>query len=98
MLMKRLATILMAALVLASCATPQVVRSVAEDGGETYTLRCTGVRYIWNDCYDEAERLCPEGYEVLENLSEAPTRGVFWGALIPDDVQELVIQCVDTAA
>ena len=96
--MKRLATILMAALVLASCATPQVVRSVAEDGGETYTLRCTGVRYIWNDCYDEAERLCPEGYEVLENLSEAPTRGVFWGALIPDDVQELVIQCVDAAA
>ena len=96
--MKRIATIGMAALILTSCATPQVVRSAGADGDETYTLRCSGVRYIWNDCYDEAERLCPEGYEVLEDLSQAPTRGVFWGALIPDNVQELVIQCVGPAA
>lgn len=96
--MNRIATVGIAVLVLASCATPQVVRAVGANGDETYTLRCSGVRYIWNDCYDEAERLCPEGYEVLEQLGEAPTRGIFWGALIPNSVQELVIRCVGPAA
>ena len=92
--MKFLPIIGIAILLLTSCATPEVVRSVGEDGDETYELRCSGVRYIWNDCYDEAERLCPEGYQVLEQLGEAPTRGIFWGALIPNNVQELVIECI----
>ena len=95
--MKLLATIGIAVLALTSCATPQVERTVGTDGGETYTLRCSGVRYIWNDCYDEAERLCPEGYQVLEQLGEAPTRGMFWGALIPNSVQELAIECIEPA-
>lgn len=96
--MKRITTVGIAALVLVSCATPEVARSVGEDGDETYALRCSGVRYIWNDCYDEAERLCPEGYEVLEQSGAAPTRGIFWGALIPNNVQELVVKCVGPPA
>ena len=94
-MMRLLATIGIAMLVVTSCATAEVERVVREDGDEAYTLRCAGVRYIWNDCYDEAERLCPAGYRVLEQLGEAPSRGIFWGALIPNSRQELVIECVD---
>ena len=77
--MKRIPTVGIVVLMVASCATPEVERSVGTDIDEAYTLRCGGLRYIWNDCYDEAERLCPEGYRVLEELAEMPMGECFGG-------------------
>ena len=92
--MKLALTVGILALMLASCATPNVEQSARTDGDEGYTLNCTGIRYIWNDCYDQAERLCPEGYRVLEELAETSMGGMFWRGLASDTVQELVIECM----
>ena len=66
--------------------------SVEPNEKPTYTLDCSGPGKDWDDCYQEAETLCPDGYKILKKSSgvvAAPVYGTT--TLVPS--KELVIEC-----
>jgi len=66
--------------------------SVAQNKKPTYTVNCSGLGKKWDDCYQEAENLCPDGYKILKKSSgviAAPVNGQT--TLAPS--KKLVIQC-----
>jgi hypothetical protein len=62
------------------------------NGNTAYNLRCSGTGKDWNDCYKEAETLCPDGYNIIKRSTgvvAAPINGK--STLAPS--KKLVIEC-----
>ena len=66
--------------------------SVEPDEKPTYTLDYSGPGKDWNNCYQEAETLCPDGYKILKKSSGVVAAPVYGRTtLVPS--KELVIEC-----
>jgi len=66
--------------------------SVVPDENPTYTVNCSGPGKDWDDCYQEAETLCPDGYKILKKSTgviAAPVNGQT--TLVPS--KKLVVEC-----
>ena len=55
-----------AAIVLASCAVAFTQIRLA-DGRRAYVMDCSGIEVNRNDCARLARRLCPRGYQYVDN-------------------------------
>jgi hypothetical protein len=53
---------LLAAASLAGCASAQ--RAPLPGGGQGYMVSCSGIQHTLADCYAEAAKVCPAGYDV----------------------------------
>ena len=57
-----------------------------------HTLSCSGTGKDWNDCYLEADTLCPNGYTIIEKstgIVSAPIYGQY--TLVPS--KKIIIEC-----
>lgn len=67
--------ILLSALMLvAACNTTSAREFKAPDGRTAYLVQCDTVALSMADCYAEATRICPAGYELLNRTEVAGDR------------------------
>ena len=63
-----------------------------QNGRITHTLSCSGTGKDWNDCYLEADTLCPNGYTIIEKstgIVSAPINGQY--TIVPS--KKIIIEC-----
>jgi hypothetical protein len=71
-------------------ASPETI--TGPNGKTAYTLSCSGTGKEWDDCYQEAETLCPDGYNIIKRSTgvyAAPVNGK--STLAPS--KKLVVEC-----
>lgn len=89
--MKKLAVL--AFCVLTGCASPNPQAFSGPDGGTAYTMKCSGYGRDWDDCYKEAGRLCPNGYDIVgQNSGVGGVVPAGSGAVIVNK-QNMAIEC-----
>jgi hypothetical protein len=57
-----------------------------------HTLNCSGPGKDWNDCYQQADMVCPAGYKIIKKstgIIAAPVNGAT--TLVPS--KKLVFEC-----
>ena len=57
-----IAALVLAVAVSVGCTTTQQIRR--PDGSQEYLIAC-GASLGWNVCHDQANKVCPKGYETL---------------------------------
>lgn len=80
-------------LALAGCADVRPEGFTGPEGGQAYSMRCSGMGRDWDDCYRKAGELCPNGYDVIGQQSGAvgvPTSG---GGTLIAPRQSLAVEC-----
>ena len=63
-----------------------------QDKKETYTVTCGGTGKSWNDCYQEAEDLCPSGYTITKKSTGVISTPVFGNSTLAPG-KKIVIEC-----
>lgn len=79
-------------LLLTSGIAADTTKPFTEEDKTTYTVSCSGTGKDWNDCYHEAETLCPGGYNIIKRSTgvvSAPINGR--STLAPS--KKLIIEC-----
>lgn len=81
--MRKLAFLPFVILLCASCASidPQPFRG--PDGGQAYTMRCSGMGRTLEKCYQKAGEICKSGYKIIGQNSSTvavPMNGSFIAA------------------
>ena len=56
-------------LLLTGCASVSPEQFVGPNGNTAYSMRCSGMGRTLDDCYKKAEKLCPDGYTVIDAAS-----------------------------
>lgn len=75
-----------------SLAADSPEKSTGSKGETTFTLSCSGTGKDWRDCYQEAETICPDGYNIIKKstgIFSMPVNGK--STLAPS--KKLVITC-----
>ena len=62
------------------------------NGRPVYSLDCSGAGKDWNDCFKEAETLCPEGYNYTKKSLGAVSAQIN-GRFYITPSKELVVEC-----
>jgi hypothetical protein len=87
--------VLVAAMILAGCATSS--ETVLPSGARGYSISCSGSALTWAQCYQKAGDLCPRGYKIVEQEGQAPGATVvasptaLFGGPIVD--RTMLVQC-----
>lgn len=58
----KITSVLLATASLAGCASAQTAS--LPGGGQGFMVSCSGIQHTLADCYAEAAKVCPAGYEV----------------------------------
>ena len=87
----KLAVIILPAFICVSALNLRAASTSAEE--DTFkTVDCSGFGKKWDDCYRDAETLCPEGYTVIKKstgMVSVPVNGRY--TLAPS--KKIVIEC-----
>jgi hypothetical protein len=62
------------------------------NGKTAFTLSCSGTGKDWNDCYQEADSFCPDGYNIIKKSTGAATVPVNGRSILAPS-KKLVIEC-----
>ena len=54
---------------LSACASVNPVPFKGPNGGEAYSMRCSGLGRSWDSCFVKAGELCPTGYNIISQTS-----------------------------
>ena len=67
-----LSLIVLAPLILSGCMRAFYSQVVLPSGSKGYSLNCSGTLKTWAQCYEEAGKLCPYGYKIVEQEGQKP--------------------------
>jgi hypothetical protein len=77
-----------AILTLAACASSiTAVPFKGPNGGQAYTMRCTGKGRTMDQCNRKAADVCPQGYDVIEEKKPAPSAAEIAEAMVDDSIK-----------
>jgi hypothetical protein len=88
-------------IVLCSCALPAHVYSkpvTLPSGKQGYLVACNGTRNTIAECIEEAAKVCPKGYNIIQQNAEGGTVGTYnaaagTGMLVPLMKRNMIISC-----
>ena len=61
-------------------------------GKQAYSMRCSGFGRDWDDCYVEAGKLCPQGYNIVDQAT-GTVAVPYGGSVVAAPKQTLVVEC-----
>lgn len=59
---------------------------------ETHIVTCSGTGKNWDDCYQEADNLCPAGYIIIKRSTGVVSTPVYGKSTLAPS-KKLVIEC-----
>jgi hypothetical protein len=62
------------------------------DTKQTYTVSCSGHGKSWTDCYQEADSLCPDGYNTIKKSTGVISTPVYGKSILAPS-KKLIIEC-----
>lgn len=80
-------------LALTGCADVRPEGFVGPEGGQAYSMRCSGMGRDWEDCYRKAAELCPNGYSVIGQQSATVGVPTSDGGTLMAPRQSLAVEC-----
>lgn len=91
--MKRsISVTLLSLFLVVGCAEIEPVHFMGPNGGDAYSMRCSGLGRTLEACYQTAGQVCPNGYDIVSQDSSTiivPVSGGFIGA----PKRTLAIEC-----
>jgi len=58
----------------------------------TYTVSCSGIGKSWDDCYQEADTLCPDGYNIIKKSTGVISTQVYGKSTLAPS-KKLILEC-----
>lgn len=77
---------------ISACAPVDPQLTTGPSGNTAYTMKCSGMGRTLEDCFVEAGKLCPAGYDVV-NQSTGTRMVPINGALYASRDDSLTIEC-----
>ena len=59
---------------------------------QTYKVNCSGHGKSWDDCYQEADSLCPDGYNTIKKSTGVISTPVYGKSILAPS-KKLIIEC-----
>ena len=59
---------------------------------QTYTVSCSGHGKSWNDCYQESDSLCPDGYNIIKKSTGVISTPVYGRSVLAPS-KKIIIEC-----
>jgi len=85
-------SILLALLLLVSCASIEPKEFKGPNGRTAYSMRCSGMGRTLDDCYKTAGEVCPNGYDIIDRAS-GTVAVPFRGGIVAAPQHNLAIEC-----
>lgn len=84
--------IIIAVVVLASCASIEPKQFIGPNGNAAYSMRCSGMGRTLDACYQKAGEVCPDGYTITDRASGTVAVPVN-GSIMAAPQHSLAIEC-----
>jgi hypothetical protein len=68
-------------------------RLVGPDGKAAYSMNCSGAGRTMDACYQQADALCPAGYDIVESASGLTGVPLMNGGTQTATTRSIVIAC-----
>jgi len=59
---------------------------------QTYKVNCSGHGKSWDDCYQEAGTLCPDGYNIIKKSTGVVSTPIYGKSTLAPS-KKLIIEC-----
>lgn len=94
--MKKLAVLLVGAMALGSCR--HAAPFVGPNGQQGYSVDCSGTAVSMASCYQQASRLCPNGYDPIGQSNQRGNAFIPNVGVVPTSNKSLEFVCIGPAA